>query len=543
MAFAVSVKHAGQKHDLQLDPSADSPASFKQRIYEKTGVPVAQQKVLVKGGQLKDDADWSKLGIKPGHAFMLIGTAEALPVPPPEKIVFMEDMTDSELAKVSSDPSGLINLGNTCYMNSTVQVLRAIPELQTALNSYPGTLSSQQSDSALTASLRDLYKDLSSQPGGPQSDGYPPLLFWQILKGHVPQFQEMREGRPAQQDAEECWNAIVNALRGTLDSLPGASNGTDRTARFVQQYMTGEIITETKSVEAPAEASSYSSEPFLELKCNITVDTNYMMAGIKHALDQPVEKTSPTLGRLAQYQQISRINRMPHYLTVHFVRFYYNRQTRSKAKIMRKVKFPFDLDVQEILSDDLKKKTKAVTDRFQEIEKDRRERGKVRKRTKIAIAPAAKDSTIGTSAGTSDSASAIEPAAARDDDTELYTAAGEAKKRAAEYLDLQQIMDPSLTGDAGSNPTGLYELWGIVTHKGASAEGGHYLAWVKSAANPAGPAYDPISRYDGDPDKEEWFKFDDAKVTTVTRDKIAQLDGGGEDSSAYILLYRAKDLE
>lgn len=33
-------------------------------------------------------------------------------------------------------PKGLINLGNTCYMNATVQCLRTVPELRNALLNY-----------------------------------------------------------------------------------------------------------------------------------------------------------------------------------------------------------------------------------------------------------------------------------------------------------------------------------------------------------------------------------------------------------------------
>ena len=44
-------------------------------------------------------------------------------------------------------------------------------------------------------------------------------------------------------------------------------------------------------------------------------------------------------------------------------------------------------------------------------------------------------------------------------------------------------------------------------------------------------------------DDEDWYKFDDEKVSIFPKEKLATLDGGGEDSSAYVLLYRSKPLD
>lgn len=56
-----------------------------------------------------------------------------------------------------------------------MQVLRSIPELQTALNAFQDSNAASQQDAALTASLRDLYRDM-----GKTAEGFPPLVFLSV---------------------------------------------------------------------------------------------------------------------------------------------------------------------------------------------------------------------------------------------------------------------------------------------------------------------------------------------------------------------------
>lgn len=67
--------------------------------------------------------------------------------------------------------------------------------------------------------------------------------------------------------------------------------------------------------------------------------------------------------------------------------------------------------------------------------------------------------------------------------------------------------------------TGDYELVGVVTHKGRSADGGHYLGWVHASG-------------------DDWIQCDDEYCTQVKTDDVLALRGGGDWHTAYINIYR-----
>lgn len=62
----------------------------------------------------------------------------------------------------------------------------------------------------------------------------------------------------------------------------------------------------------------------------------------------------------------------------------------------------------------------------------------------------------------------------------------------------------------------------IVTHKGAAADAGHYIGFVKKSV------FHPPKLGEEQESDEDWYKFDDDKVSVFPKEKLGTLDGGGK---------------
>jgi len=492
----VHVKWGKNKYEnLEID-TADPPLVFKTQIWTLTGIIPERQKILVKGGTLKDDSDWNTLAIKEGQTLMMMGSTETeiVTMPQDKAITFVEDLTDDAQAMLNFQaniPSGLINLGNTCYMNSTLQCYRAIPELQASLKRFEGGLR-EDGPSNVTVALRDLFSNLSQS-----NQAVPPLVFLQIFRQVYPQFAQRGEnGQFMQQDAEECWSQIFSSLNQNIPRFPSSIGSTITTLPFssnassaIGQLFSGEIQSTWINTENPQESKLVNTDVFHKLTCHISSNTSYLMEGLKESLSEKITKQSESLGREALYLKSSQISRLPYYLTIQFVRFYWKQEKKLKAKIVKPVEFPFQLDILELCSEKLKDFLSVERKQLQQIDEIKLQR------------------SIKTS---------------KEQDKKMQSEQKEkVSKRQKVTLSIEEI-DPSRL----ANRTGLYELFALITHKGRMADSGHYVSWVKE-------------------DDDQWLKFDDEKVTYVNNEEIKKLSGkgGGDWHMAYLCFYRSKNID
>mmetsp|Transcript_23936 Transcript_23936/g.27821 ORF Transcript_23936/g.27821 Transcript_23936/m.27821 type:complete len:512 (+) Transcript_23936:53-1588(+) len=498
----VNVKWGRESLSADIDVKADLTA-FKKELQRLTTVPIEKQKILFKGKILKDDMALADLGITEGAAIMLMGAAEGKALAEQtQKTVFVEDLTAQEKAKIFKEqtgevlPSGLVNMGNTCYMNASLQCLRRINEFKESVQKFSNQDTAP--DVKLTRSLKNLMTYLDNT-----DESVKPIEFFQNLTIIRPHFGEMQHGGGGfkQQDADECFQAIIDAVAPylTYENLEGDKEN------LIDFLFRIDFKATIRNQENPDEPAETRTEYNRKLSCIIDNQKNpidHLFDGIKAALDESVTKYSPSLSRDAEYIKSSRISRLPPYLVVQKIRFLWKKASdttgskATKAKILRNVSFPKILDLYPLCDSELQQKLdkgrayekkqleeKAESDkgRFEKYKKDLELQGKMMP----------------------------------DDSRSLY-------KQFQETLMEEETKshDELLYRTPGTGlETGNYQLVAVLTHKGRTSDSGHYVGWVHKKG-------------------DDWLKYDDDVVSVVKFEEISNLRGGGDWHMAYYCIYR-----
>jgi ubiquitin carboxyl-terminal hydrolase 14 len=95
------------------------------------------------------------------------------------------------------------------------------------------------------------------------------------------------------------------------------------------------------------------------------------------------------------------------------------------------------------------------------------------------------------------------------------------------HSSLQPEIDNAFGNGLPHDFGGLYELHSLVTHKGRSADSGHYIGWARQSS-------------DSTKSSDFWWCYNDEKVSEVHTEDVLKLSGGGDRDMAYLVFYKFK---
>ncbi|KAL0007054.1 hypothetical protein SO802_008556 [Lithocarpus litseifolius] len=288
---------------------------------------------------------------------------------------------DNDLQKASNgpinscrdiSPRGLINSGNLCFLNATLQALLACSPLFQLLQELRTRKIPKVGYPTLTA-FAEFIADLDMPNGSSlKKDAKRPTMFEGVLKIFTPDVPSSISGRARQEDAQEFLSFIMDQMHDELLKLEGQSSSINgnkssvvssaeddewetvgrknksavtRTQSFVPSELSDIFGGQLRSlVKASGKKPSATVQPYLLLHLDIhpeavrTIEDALHLFSVPESLEGYRASATGKAGTASKSVQIQKLSKI---MILHLMRFSYGNQ--GSAKLHKPVHFPLEL--------------------------------------------------------------------------------------------------------------------------------------------------------------------------------------------------------